>query len=128
MRKHILFNMAFVVLFITVSFFCNAQTRNQRKIEITHFHVEKNQNKVQINWSTDNKVATNYFEVEKSNDGKKFKTIAYVLGADPTKRDCECYAYSDRVATSSKEAFYRLKHVNTNGQVEFSEVKTLALK
>jgi hypothetical protein len=127
MRKYILFNMAFMVLFMTISAVCNAQAGNQ-KILITNFHVEKNQNKVQINWSTDDKVATNYFEVEKSNDGKKFKTIAYVLGADPTKTDCDCYSYSDRVANSSNEAFYRLEHVNTNGQVEFSEVKTLALK
>ena len=71
---------------------------------------------------------TNYFEVEKSTDGKNFKTVAYVLGADPTKTDCECFGCFDKVTGKAKESYYRLKHVNTNGSVQFSEVRMLALK
>jgi len=127
MKKYILFT-AVVVLFMSISVVSKAQNINQQTIQIDDFHVEKNQNKVQINWSTGEKADTNYFEIEKSNDGKIFKTIAYVLGPDPAKVNCDCYGYSEKVATTLKEAFYRLKHVNTNGQVEFSEVKTLALK
>ena len=33
-----------------------------------------------IDWATDNKVPTNYFEVERSSDGINFKTIALVFG------------------------------------------------
>ena len=56
----------------------------------------KNQNKVSVNWSTDNATPTNYFEVEKSSDGKNFKTVAYILGADPSKTDCDCYGCFDK--------------------------------
>jgi len=116
------------MVFTILAFAGNAQTAQHKKINITDFQVVKNQNKVDINWSTDKTVNTNYFEVEKSNDGKNFKTVAYVLGADPTKTDCDCYGCFDKINTNSKESYYRLKHVDTNGSVEFSEVKMIAFK
>jgi hypothetical protein len=125
MKKYMLSRSVFVMLFTILAFAGNAQ---QKKINITDFQVVKDQNKVDINWSTDKTVSTNYFEVEKSNDGKNFKTVAYVLGADPTKTDCDCYGCFDKVNTNAKESYYRLKHVDTNGSVEFSEVKMIAFK
>lgn len=126
MKKYRLPRMVFVMLFVIFSFGSKAQNIQQSKINITNFHVEKNKNKVNINWSTSNS-QTNYFEVEKSRDGKNFKTVAYVLGADPTKADCDCYGCFDKINSKSKELYYRLKHINTNGSVEFSEVKILAM-
>jgi len=128
MKKYMLFRIAFVMLFTALSFAGVAQNQANRKINITDFHVVKNQNKIDINWSTDKTVSTNYFEVEKSNDGKHFKTVAYVLGADPTKTNCDCYGCFDKISTNAKESYYRLKHVDTNGSVEFSEVKMIAFK
>lgn len=127
MKKYVLFRMTFVVFFAALATGSFGQ-KKQQKINITNFQVMKGQNKVIISWSTEDKVATNYFEVEKSKDGKNFKTIVYVLGADPTKTDCECYGCFDKINTHSKESYYRLKHVDTNGEVQFSEVKMLALK
>lgn len=117
-----------VVLFLSLAFNVNAQKNSSEKINITHFEVVKEQNKIVIEWSTDKSSKTNYFEVEKSTDGKNFKTVAYVLGADPTKTDCECYGCFDKVTGKAKESYYRLKHVNSNGNIQFSEVKMLALK
>ena len=128
MKKYMLFRSVFVMVFTILAFAGNAQSAQHKKINITDFHVVKNQNKVDINWSTDKTVSTNYFEVEKSNDGKNFKTVAYVLGADPTKTDCDCYGCFDKINTNAKESYYRLKHVDTNGSVEFSEVKMIAFK
>ena len=117
-----------LALFLSFAFNVNAQKNTRQKINITSFQVMKEQNKVVIEWSTDKTSHTNYFEVEKSTDGKNFKTVAYVLGADPTKTDCECFGCFDKVTGKAKESYYRLKHVNTNGNVQFSEVKMLALK
>ncbi len=132
-----LFRCICIALFVTISFNSNAQNGPSTKINIVDFKVEKNQNKISVNWSTDNAVSvkwstdnavpTNYFEVEKSTDGKNFQTIAYVLGADPSKTDCDCYGCFDKVSTNKNESFYRLKHVSLNGEVEFSEVKSLAI-
>ena len=117
-----------VVIFLSLAFSTNAQKVALAKINITSFQVVKEQNKVAIKWATDKASQTNYFEVERSNDGKNFKTVAYVLGADPTKTDCECFGCFDKITGKAKESYYRLKHVNTNGNVQFSEVKMLALK
>lgn len=122
-----LFRMVFVILFTALSFGSFAQNAEQSKINIIEFHVVKNKNRVDINWSTEKDATTNYFEVEKSNDGKNFKTVALVMGPDPAKTDCDCYGCFDKV-TTSKESYYRLKHVDSNGIVGFSEVKMLALK
>lgn len=128
MKKYMLFRSVIAIVFTALAFGGSAQSAQHKKINITDFHVVKNQNKVDINWSTDKTVITNYFEVEKSNDGKHFKTVAYVLGADPSKTDCDCYGCFDKISTNAKEYYYRLKHVDTNGFVEFSEVKTIAFK
>jgi hypothetical protein len=126
MKKNRLFRVIFVMIFVAFSLGSKAQNVQRSKVGITNFHVEKNKDKVNINWSTGNS-RTNYFEVEKSKDGKNFKTIAYVLGADPTKTDCDCYGCFDKINSKFKELYYRLKHVDTNGSVEFSEVKILAM-
>jgi hypothetical protein len=127
MKKYMLFRCAFVILFAAFSFASTAQKSGHNKINIIDFKVVKDQNKVSINWATDNKIPTNYFEVEKSNDGRNFKTVAYILGADPSKADCDCYGCFDKITTNKKEFYYRLKHVDTNGEVEFSETRILAL-
>lgn len=127
MKKYMLFSGAFVILFAAFSMKVNAQKVQHHKINIVDFKVVKNKNKVSVNWSTDNATPTNYFELEKSNDGKNFKTVAYILGSDPTQTDCDCYGCFDKISTNKKEAYYRLKHVSTNGEVEFSETRELAL-
>jgi len=126
MKKYRLFGIVFVMFFVVFSLGSKAQNVQQSGINITNFHVKKNNDKVNISWLTSN-LQTNYFEVEKSKDGKNFKTVAYVLGADPTKTDCDCYGCFDKVNSNSKELYYRLKHVDINGLVEFSEVKILAM-
>jgi hypothetical protein len=126
MKKYRLSRIVFVMLFVVFSLGSKAQNVQASKVDINNFHVEKNKDKVNINWSTRNS-QTNYFEVEKSKDGKNFKTVAYVLGADPTKTDCDCYGCFDKINSKFKELYYRLKHVDTNGSVEFSEVKILAM-
>jgi hypothetical protein len=127
MKKNMLFRCACIILFTAISFGSNAQKNESKKINIIDFKVEKNQNKVSVNWSTDKTTPTNYFELEKSSDGKNFKTIAYILGPDPSKTDCDCYGCFDQATTNIKESYYRLKHISANGDVEFSETRLLAL-
>jgi hypothetical protein len=117
-----------VAFFLLFACNLNAQKTNNEKINITNFQVMKEKGKVAIRWATDDASATNYFEVERSTDGKNFKTVAYVLGADPAQNNCECFGCFDKIDARTKESFYRLKHVNVNGSVQFSNVKMLALK
>ena len=126
MKKTILLAGSLWAVMTGVAFSSKGQ-KFANRINLSDFRLEQQQNAVMINWKVQNNIPTNYFEVEKSNDGKHFKTVAYVLGADPQK-DCDCFECIDHIAEKSKEAFYRLKHIKEDGSVQYSETKTLALK
>ena len=99
----------------------------QPKINFTSFTVNSNQKGIMIDWTTDNKVATNYFEIERSSDGIDFKTIELVFGTDPKQTGCDCYRGFDKPCSNTKKYFYRLKHVAVDGQIELSETRMLAI-
>jgi len=116
-----------VMLFFVFAHTVKAQTNTVAKIRMENFQVVEAQNKIDIHWSTNSK-ATNYFEVQKSVDGKNFKTIAYVLGPDPAKPGCECFGCFDKKDSKTQISYYRLKHMDFDGNVQFSEIKMFALK
>lgn len=128
MKVNILLKCGLVFIGVFLYFGSQGQSVQPHKINIIDFGVMAQKDKVSINWSTDNKTETNYFEVEKSSDGKNFRTVAYILGADPTKKDCDCYGCIDVVGKTKQEFYYRLKHVDIDGNVEISETRTLAFK
>ena len=103
-----------------------AQNVSEFKMNLSNFEVIRSVDKVNINWKINDRSSSNYFEVEKSNDGKNFKTVAYVLGPDPrkTNNDFGCF---DKINSASKRLYYRLKKVDANGTFEFSEIKMIAI-
>lgn len=116
-----------VILFFVFAHTVKAQTNTIAKIRMENFQVIEAQNRIDIHWSTNSK-ATNYFEVQKSVDGKNFRTIAYVLGPDPAKPGCECFGCFDKKDSKTQISYYRLKHLDFDGNVQFSEIKMFALK
>lgn len=96
-------------------------------VNITDFTVSAKEQKVMIDWKTDGATSTNYFEIQKSSDGVNFKTIAMVLGPDPKKTTCDCYGCFDKyLMKKSSQAFYRLVHVDVEGNQQISSVKILS--
>jgi hypothetical protein len=96
------------------------------KLNFKDFTVNVKGNKINIDWSLDSTVETNYFEVQKSTDGKNFKTILLVLGADPKQTNCNCYGCYDKfVPRGSKHCYYRLVHVATDGTAQVSDARQL---
>jgi hypothetical protein len=116
-----------VFLSIHVVTLGQALVTGQAQINFTSFTVNSNEQRIMIDWTTDNKVPTNYFEIQRSTDGINFKTIELVLGPDPKQTGCDCYEGFDKANPNSKKYFYRLKHVSTNGEIALSETKMLAI-
>lgn len=121
----------FILMLVHSDAMCQTQgieaKDQQAKVNYTSFTVNEVKQKIMIDWSTDNKVATNYFEIQRSLDGVNFKTIALVLGPDPRQTNCDCYEGFDKPSTNKLKYFYRLKHVGIDGEVELSETRMLAL-
>ncbi len=98
-----------------------------RTINVTNFKVSVKEQKVMIDWKTDGATATNYFAIQKSIDGINYKTVALVLGPDPKQKNGDCYGCSDKYITKiAKHSYYRLVHIDTDGNEQITEAKLLA--
>ena len=123
MKKNSIIQWVVIVLFALTAF--PAQAQDNTNIQITRFELKMEKaHKVNINWATDDKVETNYFEVERSTDGEVFKTVALVFGPDPVKEGDQ-YESFDKI--SGRKAYYRLKHVSLDGTLQYSSVKMIKL-
>ena len=114
------------LLLIAIALFGAAFTvKAQNNIKYASFNILQKNNKIEINWSLDPSTSTNYFAIQKSVDGGNFKTIALILGVDPAKPSCECFNCFDKI---SKNAHYRLIHINGDGSEEISATKSIEKK
>lgn len=113
----------FLLVLFSLSCMGEAQNRkNGPEVNITQFNVYEKHNEIFIEWATDAAVATNYWEVQRSTDGKEFSTIALVLGPDPGKPG-DTYRYKEQVGKGRHPGnYYRLCHVATDGTRQISEI------
>jgi hypothetical protein len=99
---------------------------HNQAITITNFTVYEKDTKLFVDWSTDGTIATNYWQVQISDDGKSFSTIAIVLGPDP-KQPGDRYQYMEKIkAGRDATKYYRLCHVDVNGNAQMSGIITPA--
>ena len=121
MNKNLLRTLLIITIIITGS----TGLKAQKNINVTDFTVTAKEQKVIIDWKTDGATSTNYFAIQKSTDGVNFKTVALVLGPDPKQKNGDYYACSDKKVTA-KHSYYRLVHIDTNGNEQITEAKLLA--
>ena len=128
MKNTIIWAGCLVAIFVTWGLGTNAQNL-AKKMKVSDFSLVQQKSKILIKWVTiDSRSETNYYTVEKSMDGKNFKTVAYVLGADPKEKNGDCFRCFDKITAKSKQTYYRLKQVADNGTIQYSETKFLAIK
>lgn len=89
---------------------------------ITNFVVYEKGAKRIIEWKTDASVNANYWKVQRSSNKANFSTIAIILGSDPAQSG-NSYQYWEKISTSKNvKYYYRLCHVDINGNEQFSEI------
>ncbi len=123
MNKYILKINFISTIILLSSIVLIAQNKN---VNVTAFTVCVKEQKVLINWSTDGTTLTNYFAIQKSTDGVNFKTVALVLGADPKQKDNDRYRCFDKYVSKTKHSYYRLVHIDADGNEQIAEAKILA--
>ena len=87
------------------------------------FYVTKNNNNVQLSWSTAREFNNSNFEVQRSFDGRSWTTIALMLGAG-NSTTVQQYSFTDKNMTAAI-AYYRIRQVDIDGQYEYSAIKTI---
>ncbi|NNF35134.1 MAG: T9SS type A sorting domain-containing protein, partial [Saprospiraceae bacterium] len=90
-------------------------------VELVEFRAEREGTNSAITWVTSIELNNDYFEVQRSADGRVWETIGMVNGAGTTTLTQE-YNYTD-VAPYLGVNYYRLEQFDLNGNSEFSEVR-----
>src|SRR6185436_16915835 len=78
-----------------------------------------NNNRVTLQWKVENNETIDQFEVQKSFDGKEFKTIGLVFASE--KSNTEDYMFYETV-NSFEKIMYRLKIIGKTNEVSYSRI------
>lgn len=88
-------------------------------VRLLGFSVDATESGREIRWNVEAEDGVDYYEIERSQDGRAFQSIGRV----PAKNQSGSYqyAFTDRQALTGK-VFYRLKTVDVDGRFVFSNI------
>ena len=91
-------------------------------VKLSKFEVSAQSNSIMLSWSTESEVNNSGFEIQRSTDGVKYIDIAFIEGNENSQRTND-YAYEDMTVIKGTEYYYRLKQIDFDGKVEYSDVR-----
>lgn len=77
-----------------------------------------------IIWEVDNEVNNSYYEVERSDDGQSFISIANIAGKKTDGK--QMYSYRDVNTGVAQAAYYRIKQSDVDGSYKYSKVVSVS--
>lgn len=84
-------------------------------------------NKVDLRWVTSSEKNTSHFAIEKSTDGNSFSDAGMVFAYGNSSEKVN-YTFTDNIGNSSaKVIYYRLRSVDADGHVEYSDTRLIRL-
>ena len=89
-------------------------------IELLRFTGKPNNIVVDLEWVTANEFNSDHFELQRSNDGVMFESIAFIPANGNSETEIS-YQYTDDEPIAGNN-FYRLKAVDSDGSYKFSEI------
>jgi hypothetical protein len=95
-------------------------------VELINFEAKPEGKNVVLNWSTASEINNNYFRVERSGDGKNFEPIQYVAGAGNSTIQQDYKMIDD--SPLQGVSYYRLRQVDFDGAISFSETVAVEIK
>ena len=96
-------------------------------VTLSSFDIQKDNKNVLLKWRTEFEMNTNYFSLERSNNGINFKEIGRVAAAGFSNLGRD-YTYTDNSTTDLRgTVYYRLVTVDVDGSKQASTIKKIAL-
>ncbi len=89
-------------------------------VDLVSFVAEKNNSTVTLNWETANEVDSDYFDLERSKDGIEFSSIG-TIDAKGNSNLTQAYSFVD--VHPFENSYYRLKQVDTDGSIQYSDIQ-----
>jgi len=81
---------------------------------------------VVLDWATATEFENDYFDIQRSTDGKDFESIGEVASMGSGAKELN-YEFTDNLPYLGTN-YYRLKQVDRDGTAEFSEIKTVVIQ
>jgi len=94
-------------------------------IELLTFTAEEKDNFVYLNWVTASEINNDYYELQRSKDGINFEPFTRVNGAGNSNTTLYYSTIDDSPLQGI--SYYRLKQVDFNGQVSYSQIEAVNL-
>ncbi|SDG90015.1 Por secretion system C-terminal sorting domain-containing protein [Dyadobacter soli] len=94
-------------------------------VTLARFDVVSEGNTALLSWSTTSETNSDRFEVERSSNAKDWESIGAV-GAARESQVLTDYRFVDSHPLVSKESFYRLRMVDTDGTFAYSRIRNLS--
>ncbi len=101
---------------------------NPLPVKLSAFSATLLEKTVKVQWQTSTEANTNYFNVQRSSDGKTFTTIGRI-SAKGNSTNTSTYHFTDLTAFGEKTntLFYRLQTMDKSGSYEYSELVAVRL-
>jgi len=93
-------------------------------VKFMGFTAARSKTEVLIQWTTTEEINASHYEIQRSNDGSNWSTIATVA-AKGLATGVNQYRYAD-VNSASVTVYYRVKQVDVDGKSMFTAVKSVA--
>lgn len=94
-------------------------------INLLYFEAEGDNSDAILQWKTATETMNDYFQIERSIDGKEFTPIAEVKGAGNSTEETEYKFTDDGIGVYYHSVYYRFKQVDFNGDFAYSSVKNV---
>lgn len=97
---------------------------NPLPVELVRFEAVRQATGVNVTWATATEKSSDYFDVQRSLDGREFATVATATAGGNTTQPT-AYAALDKTAPLAR-LYYRLRQVDLDGTFAYSPVVTVA--
>lgn len=88
-------------------------------VQLLGFEANIKDQLIELNWSTASGSSAEYFEIEKSTNGKEYTAIAKIVATKTESSNAHEYVYKDE-AIAQGQYFYRLKIVDALSGIDYS--------
>ncbi len=89
-------------------------------VNLVNFNIQSKTNGALLTWQTAEERNNSGFEIEKSKDGKIFKTITFIKAKNQSK-ETNSYEFLDE-SPSQSVSYYRLKQIDSDGKNTYSKI------
>jgi len=92
-------------------------------VEFLSFNARKSGEEVELKWATSSEINNDFFDVQRSYDGREFRSIGEVKGNGTVFSTSE-YKFMDKAPQEAN--YYRLMQVDMDGTESFSDIRFIA--